>query len=208
MNKLFIFGDSYSTFKGEIPEGYYDYYIPAPCDYADVVNKEETWWWQLKEECGMELVRNDSWSGSAVCKYGYGGNSGWNSFLTRFETLRKENRLDPDIDTFIVFGGTNDFWSESPFGEEKYGDITEEDKMQVYPAFAWLLTELRALYPNADILTVINCDLSDEFAETLKRVAEKCNTTPVVLQGIDKMNGHPTKIGMTQIKDQIKVKLK
>lgn len=208
MNKFVIFGDSYSSFEGELPEGYAVYYIPEPCDYSDVTRREDTWWWQLKGECNLDLVRNDSFSGSSVCTTGYDWASGVNAFVSRFARLKEEGFFEQELNIIIVFGGTNDIWSNSPLGEEKYEDITEEDKKQVFPAFIWLLSNLRELYPEANIITVINNDLGTVFEETMNRIATKCNTTPVLLKSIDKTNGHPTKLGMIQIKDQIKPYIK
>ena len=58
---LLIFGDSYSTFKGYIPEGYAFYYSEDGRPETDVTALEETWWHQVINEMGANLVLNNSW---------------------------------------------------------------------------------------------------------------------------------------------------
>ena len=60
-----IFGDSYSTFSGYVPDGYICYYGSELCK-TDVTIVEETWWHQLIEETNANLLLNDSWSGSTI----------------------------------------------------------------------------------------------------------------------------------------------
>lgn len=70
---IVIFGDSYSTFEGYIPSGYYPYYTPTQPHIPDVQCVENTWWHMLVKELGANIVRNDSWSGSTVCNTAYEG---------------------------------------------------------------------------------------------------------------------------------------
>ena len=65
-----IIGDSYSTFKGYIPEGYAPYYTNEPGN-TDVRRVEETWWHQLQAETDCRILLNNSWSGSTICYTGY-----------------------------------------------------------------------------------------------------------------------------------------
>jgi hypothetical protein len=67
-----IIGDSYSTFKGYIPEGYAPYYTNEPGN-TDVRRVEETWWHQLQAETDCRILLNNSWSGSTICHTGYDG---------------------------------------------------------------------------------------------------------------------------------------
>ena len=54
-----IVGDSISTFKGAIPEGYYDFFP----ENGTVGSIKETWWRQAFEELNLELCVNASSSG-------------------------------------------------------------------------------------------------------------------------------------------------
>ena len=103
-NNFMIFGDSYSTFEGHIPEGYACHYFSTPKNDTDVTRAEETWWHLLKEETDSCLVMNNSWSGSTICYTAYGGRdcSGDSSFIYRFEKLLEEPLL---LKTPIVRNG-------------------------------------------------------------------------------------------------------
>ena len=109
--KVSILGDSYSTFKGIIPDGYATFYPDANNDVKEV---EQTWWSLYIEAKGYQLEKNDSWGGTTICGTGYFGmDSSRSAFTTRVDLLG-----DPDI--IFVFGGTNDAWANSPMGEYQY----------------------------------------------------------------------------------------
>ena len=117
-----IFGDSYSTFKGYIPEGYHPYYLEEGRPETDVTALEETWWHQVVNEAELNLVQNNSWSGSTICFTGYNGNdcSSTSSFIHRLENMIEEKFFEQNrIDKVFVFGGTNDSWCGAPLGEVK-----------------------------------------------------------------------------------------
>ena len=86
MKDVIIFGDSYSTFNGYIPEGFATYY-----PLLDVNSVEETWWNRLREKTDFCLVQNNSWSGSTICHTGYGNSdcSKTSSFICRYRKLKK-----------------------------------------------------------------------------------------------------------------------
>ena len=110
-------------------------------------------------------------------------------------------------DTVFVFGGTNDSWSNAPLGELKHDGITEADLFSVLPAISHFIGSLRQILPDAEIVVIANCDIKNEIVEALREAADKYSATYVKLSGIDKINGHPTEKGMTEIKDQIKASL-
>ncbi len=85
-NNVMILGDSYSTFKGYIPDGYAIYYSEEETDKTDVRNVTETWWHQLISETNSTLVLNNSWSGSTICYSGWHNtdSSQTHSFIYRF----------------------------------------------------------------------------------------------------------------------------
>ena len=47
---------------------------------------------------------------------------------------KDENR----IDTFFLFGGTNDSWANSPLGDRLTSDWKDADLYNVFPAFSYL----------------------------------------------------------------------
>ena len=72
VGKVLIFGDSYSTYTGYVPEGYACYYPPTNLERPSLGGVNETWWHSLISETSSELILNDSWSVSTVVYYGYG----------------------------------------------------------------------------------------------------------------------------------------
>ncbi len=206
LKNVLIFGDSYSTFEGYIPEGYATYYSSLGREETDVRAVEDTWWNPLINETDSKLIQNNSWSGSTICHTGYNGSdcSETSSFICRLNKLQdagffKEN----EINTVFVFGGTNDSWANSPVGELKYSNLEKADLFSVLPAFCYFINELKSTLPNADIIPIINTELKCEIEEGFKSACANYGIKPVVLQNIDKRCGHPTIKGMEQIKNQI-----
>ena len=48
-----------------------------------------------------------------------------------------------------------------------------------------------------------NCDIKREILDCMQHVAERLSVEFVELHDVDKINGHPTVLGMTQICDQV-----
>lgn len=212
MKNFMIFGDSYSTHKNHIPEGYVYYYADEGRDEGRDEQKmlaEQTWWWQLKERTGANLVHNNSWSGSTIGYTGYGGDcSKTSSFICRYEKLFdagffKEN----DIDTILVFGGTNDDWSGAPLGEMKFSDFKREDLFSVLPAICYLMSRLKSDLPEVKTVFIINCGLRSEITECMKKAAEHLGASVVELSDVEKQHSHPTVLGMKQICEQVATQL-
>ena len=66
-NNVMILGDSYSTYEGYIPEGYSCYYRIHREDPPFIHGVEKTWWRIFAKENDINIVMNDSYSGSTVC---------------------------------------------------------------------------------------------------------------------------------------------
>ncbi len=210
---IVIFGDSYSTYEGCIPEGYACYYTPKGRaeNHVTKMKKEETWWARLLNKTGWNLLLNNSWSGSTVCYTGWNGVdcSRTNSFIYRFRQLRdngffKENK----VDAVLVFGGTNDSWSNAPLGEIKLSDWEEKDLYNVLPAFGCLMSEMKAVLPDADIYFLVNSELKSEIGDCIENAGKQFDVNVIKLQGIDKSEGHPTPLGMEAICEQVFSNLK
>lgn len=91
-------GDSISTYKGYIPNGY-TYF------YSDIVlTLGETWWKMTQEQLGCKLGINNSYSGTCVLKR-YGPNNS-SETLVRLEKCRRHDQINPDI--LVVYMGMND----------------------------------------------------------------------------------------------------
>lgn len=205
LKNILIFGDSYSTFKGYIPDGFAVYYSEDGSGETDVRSVDETWWYNLIRETDSRLIQNNSWSGSTICYTGYQGDcSETSSFICRLKKLQNAGFFeDNEINTVFVFGGTNDSWANAPIGALKYSDWDKNDLFSVLPAFCCFINELKHTLPKADIIPVINTELKREIEEGFKSACVHYSIKPVVLQNIDKRGGHPTVKGMEEIKNQI-----
>ena len=201
MKNVMIFGDSYSTFEGQIPEGYTTYY-----PRADVTKTERTWWSLFFGKTGYKLIYNDSWSGSTIGYTGYNNYdcSETSSFICRYRRLKESGFFENNaVDMIIVFGGTNDSWVDAPLGNIKYSDWQEKDLFNVLPAICYFLYGLRKDLPGAEILCVINSGIKTEIGDCMEKAVEKYGLKSVRLHDIDKINDHPTVKGMAQISEQI-----
>ena len=205
--KIIIFGDSYSTFAGSIPEGYGPYYTGTGERVPDIASADESWWGLLMNETGWSLVRNDSWSGAPICYRGYNGTdvSESCSFIYRLKKLREDGFFaDNEIDTVLVFGGTNDAWCGAEKGEEMHERWQKEDLYSVLPAIWYYFTDLRATFPKAEIFVICNCDIDETVVDNMARAAESIGARAIRLHDVDKLEDHPTAKGMIEIKEQVK----
>ena len=195
-----IFGDSYSTYKDLIPEGYARYYPKL-----DVEKKEETWWHQVITEAELNLVLNNSWSGSTIGYTGYSGDcSNDSSFIYRLLKLEKDGFFKENkIDVVFVFGGTNDSWANAPLGELKFDNFERDNLFSVLPAICFFFKELKRILPNASVYCLANTDIKTEIINAINVASEEFGFTPVNFDKIAKEEGHPTVQGMIDIKTAV-----
>ena len=212
INRFMIFGDSYSTHRDYIPKEYPHYYCDEGRASDQPVTKmkmQQTWWGQMIERTGATLVLNDSWSGSTIGYTGYAGDcSTSSSFIYRYRKLVEKGFFDEnEIDTIIVFGGTNDSWSNAPLGVEKYEDFSENELFNVLPAICYFMTIMKKDHPNTRVVFIGNCNIKHEIIDCMRNASELIDVELVELHDIDKIAGHPTVLGMTQICEQVIEKL-
>ncbi len=204
MKNILICGDSYSTFLGYIPDRNAPYYYTDGGD-TDVRDVKETWWHQVAEARGANIVLNDSWSGSTIGFTGYEGDDFRHfSFITRWEELVEHGFIAKNkIDTVLIFGGTNDSWSDAPLGEMQYENWTQADCYRVLPAICRYAKMVGDTLPDADVLFMINCEIKEEVAAALEAAAARNGCRSVRLCDVDKICGHPSVKGMAQIAEQV-----
>ena len=204
LGNVFILGDSYSTFKESIPEGFATYYYEGRENF-DVNSPEDTWWGMLLNKVNANLVLNSSWSGTTICNTGYNGDDySDKSFVARFDKLVNDGFFKNNkIDTMLLFGGTNDCWAYSPLGETKTENWTKEDLYSFKPAFCYLIDRIRKELPKARLISILNTHFLPEFDKAIKGLNEELKVETIVLSDIEKINGHPNKKGMEQISEQV-----
>lgn len=197
--KVSILGDSYSTYKGYLPEGNAIWYgIDGQYSRGnDVMTVNDTWWYKLIHNNGLHLEVNDSWSGSTICTTGYYGKDATNSaFINRVQRLG-----NPDV--ILVFGGTNDMWAGAPIGDYKYSNWTTEDLKKFRPALCCLFARLKSRYPDALIYNIENTELKKEYYETCEKVCAHYGINRIRLHHISKQLSHPSADGMNAIYQQV-----
>ena len=208
IGNFMIFGDSYSTHKDYIPAEYRCYYSDegrGPENPVTKMRAKDTWWGRLHGRSDMRLIHNNSWSGSTIGYTGYDGDcSATNSFIYRYHTLYASGFFDENkIDTILVFGGTNDSWANAPLGELQYEGWEKKDLFSVLPAISYFMDVLRRNHPRTRIIFIANCDIKPQIIEGMRCAAEHIGVEYLALHDIDKMNGHPTVLGMEQIQTQL-----
>ena len=198
--RVSILGDSYSTFEGCVsPKTNISWYLKVPKNNRTNVTKpSQTWWGILCQDKDFVMEKNNSYSGSTICTTGYSNNDySDRAFISRIHDLG-----NPDV--ILVFGGTNDAWADSPMGEFKWGNWTERDLKSFRPAMAYMLDNMKTLYPDSKIIFLLNDGLKDVVNSSVKTVCERYDVPVVELKGIDKTNDHPNIRGMQQIAEQLK----
>ncbi len=206
LGNVFILGDSYSTFEGCIPDGNEAWYFTEPKNDTDVTDKSQTWWYKLIRNTDSALIRNESFSGTTICNTGYGGAyCPETSFIGRFDRLCGEGFFKKNIvDTFLVFGGTNDNWAGSPVGEVKTEGLNGENLKSTLPAFSYLLREIRKNLPKANTVVIINnAEIKEEIVNGIMKLCGLYGVSYITLNGISRQSGHPDIAGMDQIFNSI-----
>lgn len=194
-----ILGDSYSTFEGFVTPETNEmwYYAQGERGRTDVMDVTQTWWHQLIKQQGWKLCVNNSYSGSTISYWGYSSNDySKRSFLTRMTNLGC-----PDI--IFIFGGTNDSWAGSPIGEYQYENLDKANLWEFRPAMARMLEWMTKRYVGVEIYFLLNDGLKESINESVKAICEHYSVKCIELNGIEKMNGHPSVKGMQQIAEQI-----
>ena len=207
LGNVLIYGDSYSTYEGYIPEGNACYYTKTQKETDPFLPAvENTWWYPIVTRDGNRLVQNNSWSGSTVCHTGWHGvdTSKTSSFLCRLEKHIAEGFFEKEkIDTIFVFGLTNDIWAKSPLGEAKFEDFEEKDLFCVLPAIARMLKRLREVTPTSRVVWIANNGIPSEIADTVRAACERFGADVLFLTQFERMDGHPTVAGMSEISRQV-----
>lgn len=163
-NKYFsIVGDSISTLEGYIPPNHAVYYNPDHQRAANVYEVTDTWWGQVIEQLGGNLLVNDSFSGSTAVIHPA-------CFVDSYTCtdLRTAHLHQGDVapDVIMIYMGTNDRGiCAKPLATEE----SEKTDLSVFStAYATMLQKLCANYPAAQIwcltLPVCYCSANEQFA--------------------------------------------
>lgn len=218
-----ILGDSISTFSG-ISNNATDtnstigsnavFYPKYEIDKAG-----ETWWAQTTEATGMNMLVNNSWSGSRVLN---GNGAAYQTRCTKLhDDTGSNNGTNPDI--IAVYIGINDFNAGSVIGSfEKLDDIYNEETGYIVPqtvaeAYAIMIHKMQTAYPDADIFLFTlpengtNKDTATlaKYNDAIKDIADYFDCYLVDIAGIEGYSYstytsdglHPNELGMDVITD-------
>lgn len=161
--KVSILGDSISTYAGVSNNTSYNSTIGKNSVYYTAgrydVYQADTWWQQTIDVLGMELLVNNSWSGSCVLNT-RSGTVG--AYMERCVQLHNDSTgEDPDI--ILVFLGTNDFsyykdtWGtceidyQALIADNGDGTFTYGKPATTCEAYAIMLHKMTIRYPDAEI---------------------------------------------------------
>lgn len=125
-----ILGDSISTYAGYIPPEFTHFYPYPTADLADV---NQTWWMQFINHFGLNLLVNNSWSGSAVA----GSALSAAHKISRLEHLYF-GEVKPDV--ILIFIGANDAGS-------MYINLNMFDT-----AYNTMIQNIKTISPNSEII--------------------------------------------------------
>ena len=111
MKRLFsVYGDSISTFEGITPEGWSVFYQAEQREITGVEKPCDTWWMQVIDHFGGELLSNAAWSG-CVCE---GDAFPQGASERRIEALERDGKAPDDI---LIYIGINDYGWGSAYAQ-------------------------------------------------------------------------------------------
>ena len=147
--KISFLGDSITTFKGWIPSQYRTWYDGTKGG-IDTVDK--TWWKQLIDTLGLELVVNASASGSFISKTDpLDADATPACNMKRINELSK-NGIIPDI--IVVNIGTNDFTLGLPVGDWNGGALPDPEQVsyaKFKESYALMIANIMKTYKTSEI---------------------------------------------------------
>lgn len=146
-NKLFsILGDSISTLDGYSKPREAAFYAEMLKVRSDVFYPEHTWWGQVIDRLGGELLVNNSFSGSMVCKHKSCMIPSYGCSDERTSDLSLDGKT-PDV--IMVYMGTNDWGCGVRLLPESEQD--GEDLSIFSVSYEKMLEKIEKNYPEAEI---------------------------------------------------------
>lgn len=197
--KLSILGDSVSTFDGwsnnpQINSTLSSNAVEYFGNNHGISSVDETWWKQLADETGMEILVNNSYSGDKVCKH------------AQQRSLQLHNNEGEAPDVIIVFMGVNDvrgFCSVTKF-TTNYTQIIKNITQKYPDAEVYLMNMVYYLYESEDICNVIE-SVANAYGCTYVDVRNDAGINPsnytnyMATDETEKL--HPNSAGMDLITD-------
>ena len=148
-------GDSISTFTGWMPEGYGNGHYPR--NDSGVTTDDKTWWMELANALGMDVLVTDSKGGTRVSTFGgettLAGCT--DERVSKLAVTRHGKTIDPEV--IIVYMGINDFnygdgvTPATPLGDYTGKTAVPETTDTFSAAYGVMLSKICTSYPTAQI---------------------------------------------------------
>ena len=151
-----VLGDSISTLAGYNPEGYNVFFSEDVREKSNVWGKDFTWWGQVIDYVGGELLVSNAWSGSCVTKM-----PDRDSLFPSACSDERTNGLHLECvkpDVIMIYLGIND-WAKGlgmP-GKGYRGRKSEEKTIPFETAYQIMIQKLKMNYPDAEIWCCTLC---------------------------------------------------
>lgn len=146
--KISIMGDSFSSYVGTIPSGYTVYYTGSN---SGVSNVNEMWWKILSNYFTLDLLVNNSDSGSCVT-------ADIRTDRVEASSVERTGGLDDgvnDPDIILIEMGTNDYSYNAPIGDYDGTTALNNDVTTFRSAYATMISRIQENYPNAIIVCLL-----------------------------------------------------
>ena len=218
-NKYFsVLGDSISTLERySIPE-HAAFYTHSNCLETGIFIPSDTWWGQVIDALGGQLMVNDSFSGSTVCFHPQYKIQSYGCSKKRTSNLGKYG-CSPDV--IMIFMGINDWGKGIPISSKK-----ENDAYCFLSSYRKMLEQLKQNYPSAELwcltLPVSTCSAYknfqypycyggihiEKYCEAIRICAEQAGARLIDIynpdEPYDTVDGfHPNEIGMQSLSQNI-----
>ena len=155
--KISIYGDSISTYTGWIPSGNAVWYNGSN---GGVTSVTQTWWHEVIQAIGLELVVNNSWSGRAVssCRDNTSGHETDAGYKEANVLQLKNGDVLPEI--IIIKMGINDFIDNCELGTYDGSTALPTNPTKFLDAYAMMLNLIMTNYPLAKVYvcTLMACE--------------------------------------------------
>ena len=148
--RISVLGDSVSTFAGYTPAEalFYDSWRQ---EETGVMSPDDTWWMQVIQNTGMQLLANGSYSASTVCGDSSSEESSAGCSNRRIVDLMGNTGIAPNV--ILVYMGVNDFFHSIDLGSFS-GTAAYRNDHYIWDfteGYELMLQKLQAIYPTSRI---------------------------------------------------------
>lgn len=192
-----VLGDSFTSYEGTVDPD--TNFIWSPFVTIGVTSPDSMWFKKVETWAAWTLDMNNSFSGSHITNtYDYAPDG---VIYSKASYIRRMDNLGtPDV--IFIFGGTNDIYHRVPVGEYVYSNWTDEQLCTLRPALAYMLDNMKKLYPKSKIYLMVDMELCindntiddavrQAYIESMHTVAGHYNVSCIDIYGIQKSHWHP-----------------